>query len=89
MRMMLDSNYTDLVDAARDAGLDVFEKKDLGGFANIHVALVCRDGWQVGTITSVPQSMGKATMVMDLHQNKMASFVGLFEALQTRERRCL
>lgn len=90
MRMTLESNYTDLVDSCRDAGLVVTESKDVCGLANTHVALVARpDGWTVGTITSVPQSMGKATFVMDLHQNKMDFFVKFFEAMETRERRCL
>lgn len=90
MRMTLESNYTDLVDSCRDAGLVVTEQKDLLGLANTHVALVARPtGWTVGTIASVPQSMGKAVFTMDLHQNKMDSFVKFFQAMETREGRCL
>jgi hypothetical protein len=88
--MTLESNYTDLVDSCRDAGLVVTEQRELCGYVNIHSALVARpDSWTVGSIQSVPQCSGKAVLVMDLFQNKMDFFVKLFEALETRERSCL
>jgi len=86
MHMILQSKYKDLVDSCRDAGLTV-EEHDTG-YSGITHATVFRDGWHVGSIANTG-SFGNATLHMDLHQNRMAYFVGLFEALETRERNCL
>jgi len=86
MHMMLQSNYKDLVDSCRDAGLVVEEHPT--EFSGISSASVWREHRHVGGVV-MTGSFGKATLCMDLHQNKMSYFVALFRALETRERNCL
>lgn len=85
MHMTLHSNYTDLVDACRDAGLDVVEHNPDANWR--HSTVLCGN-WPVGSISHTC-SMGKGVLQMDLFHNKLVHFTGIFESLETRGRGCL